>query len=268
MKNLENVPELGQYMPEIKGLVDYFTQKLDINAVGIILFGSVIRGTGQGESSDIDVVVYCRDFCRENADKFIQLIENYGGDFSDKPPIFLEDFISPRIEFFYKQGRQLFDINIFPCWLPGYEGREFNVIHDSLDVVIGAMYEKAVLVYGKVPFEGLLQDEFLPFYSEDLRIKRMCLLKSRISAELQKIKAIKEFGDALFLIYKMRRYLIKWLFINARKYPIDLDRYLEQQLSEDLRLERSQIDSLLLKANSLQLAYNNFVNFANFILGN
>ena len=225
MKNLKDVPKLKPYMAEITGLVDYFTQKLDINAVGIILFGSVIRSNSQDGSSDIDVVVYCRDFCRENAGKFIRLIENYGGDFFDKPPIFIEDFISPRIEFFYNQGRKLFDINIFPCCLPGYAGRKFNVIHDSLDVVIGAMYEKAVLVYGNVPFEGLLQDEFLPFYSENLRIKRMNLLKRRISAELQKIKGIKEFGDALFLIYKMRRYLIKWLFINARKYPIDLDRY-------------------------------------------
>ena len=66
----------------------------------------------------------------------------------------------------------------------------------------------------------------------------------------------------------MRRYLIKWLFINARKYPIDLDRYLEQQLSEDLKLEKSQVDSLLLRADSLQLAYNNFVEFTNFILNN
>lgn len=268
MKILKDVPILKPYMPEITGLIDYFTQKLNINAVGIILFGSVIRGNSQDGSSDIDVVVYCRDFCRENAGKFIRLIENFGGDFSDKPPIFIEDFISPRIEYFYKQGRKFFDINIFPCWLPGYAGREFNVVHDSLDVVIGAMYEKAVLVYGKVPFEGLLKDEFLPFYSEDLRIKRMDLLKRRISAELQKIKEIIELGDALFLIYKMRRYLIKWLFISARKYPIDTDRYLEQQLHEDLRLEKSQVDSLLLRANSLQLAYNNFVELTDYILNN
>ena len=93
MKNLKDVPKLKPYMAEITGLVDYFTQKLDINAVGIILFGSVIRSNSQDGSSDIDVVVYCRDFCRENAGKFIRLIENYGGDFFDKPPIFIEEII-------------------------------------------------------------------------------------------------------------------------------------------------------------------------------
>ena len=236
-----------------------------------IAFGSLVRGENTASAhSDIDIVAYSALFVRENAQQCLELIESLGGDFRDKAPLFLEDFISPRIEFFLRIGDTVFDINIFPTELGGYEKRFTNAVHDSLDLVIGAMYQEASLLFGEIPFEQLLKKEFFPFYCDELRAARMEQLEMRIRSGINKIEYAIRCGhdNPLYQIYKTRTYLIKWMFINARKYPVDYNRYLRRQLTQSLNVPEHTIDCLLLKNNSLHDACSIFVDTALQIISN
>ena len=57
-----------------------------------------------------------------------------GGNYIDKRPIFIKDFINARIEYFYEIDGVPFDINIFPNKIWGYEDISDTVLHDALDV--------------------------------------------------------------------------------------------------------------------------------------
>lgn len=266
MKPLEEHSLWFEKQGDFCELIHYLKDTLHhLQIVGAIVFGSLVRKEQTASPhSDVDIVAYSPVFTRETAQEHIILIQAKGGNFLDKAPLFLEDFISPRIEFFLRLGETTFDINLFPTELGGYAQRYTNVVHDSLDVVIGAMYTEARLLFGEIPFAQQIETEFLPFYSDELRKIRMELLKSRILAGIQKIKDSIDNGqeDILYQVYKTRTYLIKWMFINARKYPVDNSRYLHRQLKEVLGLREDTIQSLLLSGNSLADAYGMFADTA------
>lgn len=270
MKRLELYPVWHERENDFLALKNYFLNVLKpLNFRGAIAFGSAIRIEKSASGiSDIDIVAYSDAFSRETAQIYIDCISDKGGDFLDKAPLFIEDFISDRVEFYLCLGQTVFDINIFPSKLRGYETRYSRATHDSLDLVIGAMYNEAGLLFGEIPFEGLIKEEFTPFYCDELRRARMAQLKERIILGIQKIRNVQnqDPGSALYQAYKTRGYLIKWIFIKARKYPVDLERYLDRQMSQQLQLTESTIDALLFNNKSLTEALENFVTEASQII--
>lgn len=270
MKMLETHPLWLEKQRDFCELIHYLKDTLQsLQIISAIVFGSIVRREKTASPhSDIDIVAYSPVFTREIASEHVAFIQETGGDFLDKVPLFLEDFISPRIEFFLRLGETIFDINLFPAELSGYSQRYINATHDSLDVVIGAMYTEAWLLFGEVPFAQLIETEFLPFYCDELRKARMDQLEKRIHAGLRKIRDSIDNGqeDLLYQIYKTRTYLIKWMFINARKYPVDYSRYLHRQLTEIIGLSEEATQSLLLSGDSLAEAYSLFVDTASQII--
>ena len=250
---------------EIKSLVNYLKETLkDLNIESAIIFGSVINDLFFEKSkSDIDIVAYSSKFSLKTADNFIDTIEKCGGDFLDKKPIFLSDFISPRIEYFYKIKDITFDINIFPSYFYGFENIDTNVIHDSIDVVIGAMYENAILLFGKSPIENTIKQYAQPFYSQDTRKKRLSILKKRILKINNSIKKKINNNDIDILkeLYKSRNYFIKFLFIKNKKYPIDLNNYIEYQLETKLNYSEDKINILLFRGRTINDIANQYINF-------
>lgn len=236
---------------------------------GAVAYGSVMRlENTYSKFSDIDIVAYSDLFSRESAQNWIDLVAANSPDFFDKAPIYIEDHVTARIEFSIQLGGTVFDVSIFPSELSGYRNRYTNTLHDRLEVVIGSMYENGYLLFGAIPFEPLLQKEFLPFYGDDLRTARMQQLEARLQLSLRKLELAVKKGedDLLCQIYKSRSYLIKWMFIHAKKYPVDCNRYLNRQLSQILQIPEATIDALLLNSGSLDLAYCRFLQSARNIL--
>lgn len=263
MRKIEEHEIYKQRRDDFRALAECFQQTLrKLSFTGAIVYGSVIRDEFTASSfSDIDVVAYSRLFSRESSLRWVKYIEQQMGAFYDKMPIFIEDHVTARIEFSIRLGQTVFDVSVFPVELPGYAHRYTNTIHDRLDVGIGSMYLHAFLLYGSVPFEQLIWESFIPFYSDELRYARMQQLEERLWSCFNKLDVAIARGedDLLRQIYKTRSYLIKWMFINARKYPVDYNRYLRRQLTQELGVTDDTIDCLLLKQDSLHQACLQFV---------
>ena len=269
MQNIDKHIIYEECKKDILKLKEYLQIELhQITFVGAVAFGSIIRNEKTSSKySDIDIVAYSPLFSRETAEKWIRYIYEHTESFYDKPPIFIEDHVTARIEYSILFEQTIFDISIFPTELSGYLHRYTNTIHDRLEVVIGSMYLNAYLLFGVIPFESLLQEQFIPFYSDDLRDARLDQLKKRLCSCLNKLELaiLNNEEDLLFQIYKTRSYLIRWMFIRDRKYPFDCNRYLERQLS-DLGVSNETINHLLLRGESLRTACMQFVDTAKSML--
>lgn len=256
---------IKEHKEELEHLKSYLKKdlsKLNINAA--IIFGSATNNELYTEKkSDIDIVAYSKSFSLNKIDYFIKIINEVGGEFLDKSPIFLSDFISPRIEFLYKINDLTFDINIFPSYFYGYKNIETTAAHDSIDIVIGAMYENAVKLFGKSPIEQTIKKHALPFYNNNIRLKRMMQLKDRIIRLNSSIKNKIETDniDILKELYKSRGYFLKFIFIKNKKYPIDLNNYVEYQLRKYLNYDKNSINILLFKGDSIKDVANKYLNY-------
>ena len=243
--------ELERKKEQLIKLRDYLL--LDLNELdikSIMIFGSATNHIlFDEEHSDIDIIAYTNLLERKNIDNLIEYVNNKGGNFKDKQPIYIEDFITPRIEYFYNIDGIDFDINIFPNTIWGYNEIKTKVLHDAIDIFFGGMNQYAIPLYGK--FEPLekIKTEIYPFYSDDIRNSRLDILENRINHIIQKIKQkiINNEKDLFEYILKTRTYFIKWLFINNRIYPIDLYKHLEYQFKEILKLDEQDIDTILFR---------------------
>ena len=92
-------------------------------------------------------------------------------DFKDKEPTIYVDHIGYRIEFYIKLPTISFDITLLPYTIPNFNKKETDASYDSLEMLIGALYENSIVLFGKRPMEDIVQKEFYPFYSESLRKK-------------------------------------------------------------------------------------------------
>lgn len=220
---------------------------LDISCIKI--FGSATNTElFDCRNSDIDIIAYTNKIKYQNVEEIVKTIEILGGDFIDKQPIFIKDFINARVEYFYKIDDIAFDINIFPNKVWGYENISNTVLHDALDIFFGGMNQYAETIHGVfMPLEEI-KTEVYPFYNDEIRERRLKILEQRISAITQKIKTkiLNKDMDVFEYILKNRTYIIKWLFINNKIYPLDTYKHLNYQLSNMLHLDKKDIDALLL----------------------
>lgn len=114
---------LKLYESEIQELINYFIRELSfLNISCIKVFGSATNDElFVKNSSDIDIIAYTNCLNYQDVTEIIRKIKLIGGNFVDKQPLFLKDFINARIEFNLKINDALFDINIFPNEIYGYE---------------------------------------------------------------------------------------------------------------------------------------------------
>ena len=244
---------LNKRKKQLMELKKYFLSDLkELDMQSIMIFGSSTNPILFDEkNSDIDIIAYTNLLERKNIDYLLQYLNNKGGNFKDKQPIYIEDFITPRIEYFYNIDGVDFDINIFPNTIWGYNEIKTKVLHDAIDIFFGGMNKYAIPLYGQ--FEPLekIKNEIYPFYSDDIRESRLDILENRIINILNKIKNKLQNNerDVFEYILKTRTYFIKWLFIYNRIYPIDLYKHLEYQLLEMLKLDKTEVDTILFRVD-------------------
>ena len=172
--------KLKKYLLEDLKLLDISCIKIFGSATNHMLFDE--------QHSDIDIIAYTNLLERGNIENLLRYLNNKGGNFKDKQPIYLEDFITPRIEYFYNIDGIDFDINIFPNKIWGYDEIKNKVLHDALDIFFGGMNQYAISLYGKFEPIEKIKDEIYPFYSDEIRGLRLDILEKRIINILAKAK--------------------------------------------------------------------------------
>lgn len=240
-------------------IIQYLTQELaPLNVECISLFGSSIHKMGRREHyNDLDLCAYTRNLVYTDIVHILNIIKDAGGDFQDKPPRYIADSIIPRIEWLIVIEGVVVDVNLLYYDETFINTASFDPVHDSFDVVLGAMYFHAEVIYGTHPYDSF-QSLIMPFYSESLRKYRTIILANRAIKfyNLIKRELEEDNGSLLYYLYKERYYIAKLMFIVHRVYPIDYDRYLYRQLLEleGISKEDAKIISLTNKCPINELA--------------
>ena len=251
----------------------YFLSDLkELEIVSAQIYGSSTYEEGFINGvSDIDVCIFTpKMYTMKYQDIVSYIMNNAKCDFMDKKPSIVVDYIADRIEFYLNHPQIAIDVTMMAPELPNSKNMEETVAHDSVDMFLGAFYQHGIPLIGEIPKKKLIEDEFFPFYNENLRKKRLDMLIPRIEKYNKRIEILiaQKSYDILDHIYKSRVYFLKWLFIYKRKYPVNLHKHLDYQLSNILCLSKEEREKLLfmgegnlfkLASNYLQIA-NNYLN--------
>lgn len=275
MKNKEDsfMIDFSEYQDALDYVKRYFLSDLkELDIVSAQIYGSSTYEEGFIKGvSDIDICIFTpKMYTMKCQDIVSYIMNNTKGDFMDKKPSIVVDYIAVRIEFYLNHPQIAIDITIMAPEFLNSKNMEETVAHDSVDMFLGAFYQHGIPLIGEIPKKKLIEDEFFPFYNEDLRKKRLNMLIPRIEKYNKRIEILIEQKsyDILDHIYKSRVYFLKWLFIYKRKYPVNLYKHLDYQLSNILCLHKEEKEKLLfmgngnlfkLASNYLQIA-NNYLN--------
>lgn len=239
-----------QALEDIKKYLQTDLAELEIQAAQI--YGSSTYGKGFIEGvSDIDICVYTNKMGEMPDEKIVKIIKNSNKNFKDKEPVVIDDYIAHRIEFYINHPDISFDITILSPEIPRVENVNKTASYDSIDMIIGALYQHGQPLFGTIPEKDRVEKEFLPFYSDSIRRKRLDILGKRISGYIKRVEYLTETKDPDILdhLYKTRNHFIKWLFMYKRKYPVCLHKHLKYQFDDILQLKQEEQKILFFNKN-------------------
>lgn len=242
--------DFSEYKDALNYAKNFFINDLkELEIVSAQIYGSstyenvFIKGV-----SDIDICIFTpKMYCMKYQDIVNYIISNTKCDFIDKKPSIVIDYIADRIEFYLNHPQIAIDVTMMAPELPNSKNMEETVAHDSVDMFLGAFYQHGIPLFGEIPQKKLIEDNFFPFYNEKLRKKRLDMLIPRIQKYNNRIEYLIEQKSYNLLdhVYKSRVYFLKWLFIYKRKYPVNLHKHLDYQLTNILSLEKEERRKLL-----------------------
>lgn len=235
---------------DIKRYLQTDLAPLDIQAAQIYGSATYPKGFIPGVS-DIDICVYTNKMNTWSEDKITDLIKNSGKDFKDKNPVIIDDYIAHRIEFYVNHPTIPFDITILSPEIPRIENIDKTASYDSIDMIIGALYQHGIPLFGTIPEKERVEKEFLPFYNDKLRRQRLDILGKRLEGYTKRVKFLTQNKDPDILdhLYKTRNHFIKWLFMYKRKYPVCLHKHLKYQFDNILQLNTEEQQILFFNKN-------------------
>lgn len=240
---------LDNYSDALDDIKKYLQQDLiELEITSAQIFGSATHEKGFIKGiSDIDICVYTNKLNTISPEEIIEIICKSRCDFKDKRPTFINDHTVKRIEFFVKHPMVVFDITILAPEFPNRKNIEETAPHDSLELFTGALYQHGVPLFGEIPDKIMVEEKFYPFYSDNLRLKRLNILTDRIENYTNQVEILQNSKnpDLIDHLYKARSYFLKWLFIYLRKYPISLNKHIGYQLSDILVLPWDEQEALL-----------------------
>ncbi|MBR2787488.1 MAG: hypothetical protein IKD76_08500 [Clostridia bacterium] len=242
--------DLSEYKDAVEYIKRYFVKDLEkLEITSVIMYGSATYEKGFVKGiSDLDICAFTNKMYTTNYEDIVNyIIRNTTENFIDKKPSIVVDRIADRIEFYIHHTQISIDVTIMAPELPNVENSKQTAIHDSLEILLGAFYQHGVPIIGEIPQKKFVEDNFLPFYGDELREARLNILIPRIKKYNARIEnCIEERNyDILDYIYKSRGYFLKWLFIYNRKYPVNLQKHLDYQLSTILLLPQEEKQKLL-----------------------
>lgn len=244
---------LDRYSGALSDIKKYLQQDLrELEITSAQIYGSVTYEKGFIDGiSDIDICVYTDKFNTMLPEAIVKIINRSNANFKDKHPMIFRDYIANRIEFYVNHPTIPFDITILAPEFPNWENLEKTASYDSLEMLVGALYQHGVSLFGEMPDKNMIEENFYPFYSDDLRLKRLNILTDRILTYTNRVETLQNRRDPDIIdhLYKTRNHFLKWLFIYLKKYPVALNKHLEYQLSDILGLPQDEKEALLFLGN-------------------
>lgn len=247
---------------DIKKYLQVDLNCLDIQAAQI--YGSSTYGSGFKEGvSDIDICVYTDKMGKISDKQIVDIVNNSAQDFKDKQPTIIDDYIAHRIEFYVDHPDIPFDITILRPEIPRIENIAKTASYDSVDMIIGALYQHGIPLFGEIPEKKRVEEDFLPFYNDTLRRQRLDILGKRLATYTKRVEMLVNDRDPDILdhLYKTRNHFIKWLFMYKRKYPVCLHKHLAYQFDSILKLPKKEQKILFFSKN--QNIYDSAQDFLN-----
>lgn len=239
---------LRKYKLELSKLISYLKNDLhDLEIKTALVYGSSTYNDVFIEGvSDIDIIAYTDKLETISPKEIIEIVKKTKINFKDKEPTIYVDHIGYRIEFYIKLPTISFDITLLPYTIPNFNKKETDASYDSLEMLIGALYENSIVLFGKRPMEDIVQKEFYPFYSESLRKKRLKVITERLEVYNERVYLLTKNRDRNLIdhLYKTRNLFLKWLFIYKRKYPVNLSKHIDYQLK---KLDLNEKETMILE---------------------
>ena len=242
--------DFTEYEEALAYIKRYIEQDLkDLDIVAAQIFGSSTYGEGFIKGiSDIDICVFSNKMLMIPYPRIVEyIVKQTNANFLDKKPSIVVDYIADRIEFYIAHPQIALDITIMAPELPKCNHMSETATHDAVDILVGAFYQYGIPLIGEIPQKQFVEENFFPFYKDELRKKRLDTLVPRIKKYHKRLEILiqQENGDILDHLYKARIYFLKWLFIYKRKYPVNLQKHLDYQLSHILELPLKEKEAIL-----------------------
>ncbi len=216
----------------------------------VILFGSATYpGCFDLETSDLDILALTDKATLKELDHIADAIFGRLKDTEvwRKRPRVIRDGAGDRIEFSIVSRGVVLDCTIMNMLLPSAEELEYTAVHDSADVLMGAIVQEGVVISGDGSYLEKLAAQYLPFYNDTLRARRLETISDYLAPKEVRIRKMLESNDseAIDYFFRYREVFLKWFFCFYRFYPVNLNKHLRYQL-ERLRktLDESELDSI------------------------
>ncbi len=201
--------------------VQFFSARPETGAV--LLVNSCARGKGTPES-DLDMVV----------------LVDPGVDTSDLDAawqVFRAQ--DPAISDYLASGWQaVLHLDIEPAVfdLPDHEEDEYP---DAFDIVIGNWLVWSAVRWEQPGFHDRLRRDWLPFYEEGIRTRRLAEVRFQCELHLRMIPAYvgrELYFQAFSRLWRSFQLFLQALFIHHRQYPIAYDKWIREQVVDILKL--------------------------------
>jgi len=198
----------------------------------VVLIGSLARGkAAPGSCMDFAIFLHHEEFTKL-ASKLTSRTNAYsrlGGEIC---------FYSGDLE----GGVQFGDVRVDLVFTDGRfrNGRNpFDMVNDEFEATIGNLLVYGVPLFTKGNNYQHLRSEYLPFYGENLRQKRLDGTSSEFNYKVWKTRWLASRGEyfaAFDTLLETTRIFLQHLFVKERKYPIDYCKWLKEQCESILAM--------------------------------
>jgi predicted nucleotidyltransferase len=203
-------------------ITEFFAGRLPIEAV--LLVNSCARGQATRDSC-LDIVVLTRP----------EILSIEREEWQAKWEAF--DRTNSAIQAMVKVGRySVVHLDIIDgVFVP--EERDEAAGPDSFEVAIGNLLVYSVPLWQNSDYLAHLKRRWLPYYDEDLRQQRLCLVRQYCLNNLNHIPLYLERGlyfQSFDRLYNAYREFLQALFIACRTYPIAYNKWIHEQIVDIL----------------------------------
>lgn len=254
------------YKNELDFVKKLFLEKIKLlNVSGIYIYGSAVdEDCFDKKKSDIDIIVFCSNFDVIDKDVLIGQIYENVHDFKEKRPVFLKDELCSRIEFYINDFSVPIDITVTSKLIPLKESLENDAWYDGFETLMGGVYLNSINIYGEVEDYSEFKEKYYPFYSDDIRNKRLDILSNRIAITSERLEIYVQQRNLCIAdhLWKLRKYFIKFLFIYYRKYYNSPEKNIYVQLTKILNLPESEVRILCFLDGDIYEMTDRFINLS------